>query len=547
MSLNLRFQDKLYVKRVAPTHDEKKIPSGAQGIRMQNKEEKMRKLSIILIILISILSILSAQEIVWEDGFESYPVGQFPSPPWTPSGNGSSPDCYVDSTVRYAGIKSLRLYGVVGGFWGALAHRALQTTPPFIIECMLRTGAEQVPPQGHQQRAVLSVRVGPDWTYPGRDFIVFYKNDTIYGPRGPLQTYSTLTWYRVRIKYERPRPESVKVTVWINDAMYGPFGDTAFSYENQLAYVDLVANVGTVWYDEVKIWRLGPQQRWDVEAAFTQQWGSNFAPINIFGKPVSLGEVVRARLWPIDPSGNPGQFRYFRDFFPDSSDFSWRTHPSGNRWELNKTFISRMYTGGLNCRYYPTDETIWIFIQFAGAEGYYPGCAGYVKVHGDSWRILSVISPFIYPRGGGFGWRITGDTLFEWEGRSDVPAAACREANWRFLLAIIKNPLSGTKEPTSPLPKVNEKTEYLQIKPTIFYSNGVIEYELPYDSDVVIRITDVNGKIVKELVNEKRPKGKYGLCWDGKDEKRNSLPTGTYFITLTVNGKSQSKKAIILR
>jgi hypothetical protein len=40
MSLNLRFQDKLYVKRVAPTHDEKKIPSGAQGIRMQNKEGK---------------------------------------------------------------------------------------------------------------------------------------------------------------------------------------------------------------------------------------------------------------------------------------------------------------------------------------------------------------------------------------------------------------------------------------------------------------------------------------------------------------------------
>ncbi|MEO0098578.1 MAG: FlgD immunoglobulin-like domain containing protein [candidate division WOR-3 bacterium] len=496
----------------------------------------------IIITAILCLSTVAWAQIVWEDGFESYPVGQFPNPPWIPSGNGNSSDCYVDSTVRYAGVKSLKLYGVVGAFWGALAHRPLQTSAPYLIEFMVRNGSEQIPPQGHQGRGGLSVRTGPDWTYPGRDFLSFHKNDTIYGMRGPLQTYSTLTWYRVRVRYERPNPNSVRVTYWINDAMYGPFDDTAFSYENDLNYVDLTVGAGTAWFDEVKIFGESVQRQ-DIEACFTQQWGSNFAPINIFGKPVNQGQSVQARLWPIDPSGNPGYFRYFRDFFPDSTDFSWRTHPTGNRWELNKSFISRMYKGGLAGWW--ARDTIWVFVQFAGAEGYHPGCAGYVRVRGDSWRISSVIRACIVTRGGGFGWRVIGDTLFEWEGRDDVPAAACREANWRFLVELVRREEMGIKAPSER--RRTEEKGSLHIKPNLINSDAVIEFTVPYPSHINLTISDISGKVVRNLSAGEKIPGRYGISWDGKDERGINLPAGTYFVTLTINGTLQTKKAVVIK
>ena len=52
-----------------------------------------------------------------------------------------------------------------------------------------------------------------------------------------------------------------------------------------------------------------------------------------------------------------------------------------------------------------------------------------------------------------------------------------------------------------------------------------------FDCDLTIRITDANGKTVKNIVNyEPRTTGDYTEHWDGKDYKGNYVPSGTYSI-----------------
>jgi hypothetical protein len=190
---------------------------------------------------------------VWSDGFETYSVGEWPATNWTNSGNS---DGYIDGAIARSGTQSFRLYGVVGGYWGALAHRALGATSPWTVECYLRTGAEPIPSGGHQSRATLDLHVQPYWSSGARSLIAFHKDGHVYGPGGQdLGIYQTLTWYKVKVKYEYPVAGQVLLTYWINDVQAGQESFAPASYESGLAYIALVAQAGSVWFDDVSIGR----------------------------------------------------------------------------------------------------------------------------------------------------------------------------------------------------------------------------------------------------------------------------------------------------
>ena len=111
------------------------------------------------------------------DDFESYPLGQRPSAPWTYSGNSN---ILVDNTISFSGNQCVKLYGSVGGCWGALLHRELNVSPPFTVDFNIYNGSENL--SGcHPVRGVLSLRTGPSWTESGRALIAFDGDGTIRG------------------------------------------------------------------------------------------------------------------------------------------------------------------------------------------------------------------------------------------------------------------------------------------------------------------------------------------------------------------------------
>ena len=225
----------------------------------------------------------------WFDDFESYTAGTFPSPAWTNSGNTAA---VVEAGTGVAATKGLKLFGVLGSCWGALAHRPITVQPGVVIEAYVRNGAENL--SGcHSSYGVVQFNTGPNWNTSGRALLMFDQDDTT-GARivrgmtsdvpanGPnLGSYVQETWYKVKIRYERMAPSTVRFSYWINDVFKGSYDSAALSYENDLAYLSLQSAEGSAWFDNVKTSPAGPISALSVTKAGTGEGTVTSTPAGI--------------------------------------------------------------------------------------------------------------------------------------------------------------------------------------------------------------------------------------------------------------------------
>lgn len=78
--------------------------------------------------------------------------------------------------------------------------------------------------------------------------------------------------------------------------------------------------------------------------------------------------------------------------------------------------------------------------------------------------------------------------------------------------------------------------------PNPFNPNTIIEFEIPYESFITLKVYDVLGKEIATLVDEFRTAGSYEHEFDAE-----FLPSGIYFYTLILGDLITSKKMILLR
>ncbi|MBN2280362.1 MAG: T9SS type A sorting domain-containing protein [Candidatus Marinimicrobia bacterium] len=92
----------------------------------------------------------------------------------------------------------------------------------------------------------------------------------------------------------------------------------------------------------------------------------------------------------------------------------------------------------------------------------------------------------------------------------------------------------------------DEKTAFgFQLRqnyPNPFNPTTVIEYQIPKNSAVSLKIFDVSGKLVETLVNENQPGGTYKIQWDASH-----FPSGIYFYKLVTEGHSGTHKMILMK
>ena len=93
--------------------------------------------------------------------------------------------------------------------------------------------------------------------------------------------------------------------------------------------------------------------------------------------------------------------------------------------------------------------------------------------------------------------------------------------------------------------KVNKApTEYLlsQNYPNPFNPNTKIKYSIPKLSFVTIKIFDVLGMEIADIINEEKPAGTYELNWNAAN-----LSSGVYFYSLQAGSFVQTRKMILLK
>ena len=78
--------------------------------------------------------------------------------------------------------------------------------------------------------------------------------------------------------------------------------------------------------------------------------------------------------------------------------------------------------------------------------------------------------------------------------------------------------------------------------PNPFNPTTMISYSLPPDEKVVIKVYDILGKEVAELVNEQKAAGKYSVQFDGSN-----LTSGIYLYSITAGKYHQTKKIMLVK
>lgn len=83
--------------------------------------------------------------------------------------------------------------------------------------------------------------------------------------------------------------------------------------------------------------------------------------------------------------------------------------------------------------------------------------------------------------------------------------------------------------------------------PNPFNPSTAIAYSLPEETDVLIKVYNLNGSYVKTLMHTRQPAGFYSVTWTGSNDKNVFVAAGVYFIRMDVQGKSLVHKVIYIR
>lgn len=73
-----------------------------------------------------------------------------------------------------------------------------------------------------------------------------------------------------------------------------------------------------------------------------------------------------------------------------------------------------------------------------------------------------------------------------------------------------------------------------------------VRMELPEAGRVQVSVLDVQGRLVRELTNQVFPAGRFQLAWDGKSARGVRAASGMYFVRLTTQNATATKRVVLL-
>ncbi len=115
--------------------------------------------------------------------------------------------------------------------------------------------------------------------------------------------------------------------------------------------------------------------------------------------------------------------------------------------------------------------------------------------------------------------------------------------NWRYRLIVYNTNVStGTSEDNSII-GFDLKQNY----PNPFNPGTTIEFKIPVQSNVKLEIINLNGQLIKTLINNELQPGIYKFDWNGTDNFNNRVSSGVYIYRLIQNENELSRKMILLK
>lgn len=110
---------------------------------------------------------------------------------------------------------------------------------------------------------------------------------------------------------------------------------------------------------------------------------------------------------------------------------------------------------------------------------------------------------------------------------------------------ILRNNIITEIELTNTSPTLTKN--YVESYPVPFNSISSIQFFIPKESLVRLKVFNSIGKEIKTLLDKSLTPGEYHIQWEAEDKYGNPLPSGIYFINLLTEGVNRTTKTILLR
>ena len=94
---------------------------------------------------------------------------------------------------------------------------------------------------------------------------------------------------------------------------------------------------------------------------------------------------------------------------------------------------------------------------------------------------------------------------------------------------------------------IPEKFYISQNYPNPFNPTTRIDYSIPIRTQVKITIYDIQGRLVKNIVDDFNDPGHFSIFWDGKNDLGNAVPSGLYLYSFNSPTHKEFKKLVLLK
>jgi hypothetical protein len=102
---------------------------------------------------------------------------------------------------------------------------------------------------------------------------------------------------------------------------------------------------------------------------------------------------------------------------------------------------------------------------------------------------------------------------------------------------------SAVHDQARPVPAFTLSPNY----PNPFNPETAILYTLPSAGRVELAVYNVRGERVTTLVNRPESAGTKKVVWNGTDDRGTNVPSGVYVYTLKANGRTESRRMVLMR
>jgi|GEM_PF-1923001 len=88
---------------------------------------------------------------------------------------------------------------------------------------------------------------------------------------------------------------------------------------------------------------------------------------------------------------------------------------------------------------------------------------------------------------------------------------------------------------------------YLTASPNPFNDQLAMTYKTDTPGNIILQVYNFQGQLIKELMNEYKPKGEYKTLWNGKDLNGKEVSPGLYLVRLQSGRKVYTHKVVLLK